>query len=443
MKISIEASTDIGRIRKLNEDSFVVIPACNAAVVCDGMGGHAAGEVASATAVETIADLLAAKLPSVAEPILTRLDRPHPSDAVMLAGAIRIANRRLFNSAAATHSLRGMGTTVVAAIFSDGMMISAHVGDSRAYRISGGTIEQLTTDHSWVAELVASGQVKAEDVNSFADKNVITRALGTRPNVQVDVGLHAAKLDDIFLLCSDGLCGFVSDADILKLIERNRDDLSTGVKELIDAANEAGGLDNSTVALIRVLSGESSPGEFRPGMITLPEENEQELDAIDRFLQMRYKEARVKPVVDEDTDKTQVVSGPDNSQESDTAASGSGRWGWWLLGLVGLLTAAAIWWPGVNSTLPVDREEPPSPRVEPARVPEPQRGLVYMSAPNYVGRLDVVLDRVLQGRLDELQAGLMVRQGDHWLVMINGDGDTVFSEIVTVDSGDTLRVQIP
>lgn len=443
MKISIEASTDIGRIRKLNEDSFVVIPACNAVVVCDGMGGHAAGEVASATSVETIADLLAARLPSVAEPILTRLDRPHPSDAVMLAGTIRIANRRLFNSAEASNSLRGMGTTVVAAIFSDGLMISAHVGDSRAYRISKGTIEQLTTDHSWVAELVASGQVKAEEANSFADKNVITRALGTRPNVQVDLGLHSAKLDDIFLLCSDGLCGYVSDADILEMVERNRDDLSMGVSSLIEAANAAGGLDNSTVALIRVLSDESTPGEFRPGLITLPEENEQELDAIDRFLQMRYKETKTKHVVEEDTDKTPIVSGSETSGTSDTASSGSQRWGWWLLGLVGLLTAASLWWPRVNRTLPVDSEEPPPPVVKPVEMPEPKRGLVFMSAPNYVGRIDVVLDRVLQGRLDELQAGLLVRQGDHWLVMINGDGDTVFSEIVSVTLGDTVQVQIP
>ena len=108
-----------------------------------------------------------------------------------------------------------------------------------------------------------------------------------------------------------------------------------------------------------------------------------------------------------------------------------------------LSTAAALWWPSTRTPLPSDREDLPPPLVEPVIKPEPIRGLVYLSAPNYPGRLIVVLDRVLQGRLSELQTGLLVRQGEHWLVMLNKDGDTVFSELVTVFAGDTLRVQIP
>jgi protein phosphatase len=177
-----------------------------------------------------------------------------PADAVTLAGAVRVANRRLHNAAAKSHQLRGMGTTVVAAVFVDGVIATAHVGDSRAYRIAGGEIEQLTIDHSWIAELVQSGQVKPEDAESFADKNVITRALGTRPNVQVDVGLYPTQDGELYLLCSDGVCGYVSDPDILEIVTRYQDDLSAAAAGLIDAANAAGGLDNSTVALVRVES---------------------------------------------------------------------------------------------------------------------------------------------------------------------------------------------
>ena len=361
----------------------------------------------------------------------------------MLAGAVRVANRRLFNSAEASNNLRGMGTTVVAAVFSDGLMISAHVGDSRAYRIANGTIEQLTIDHSWVAELVASGQVKAEDAESFADRNVITRALGTRPNVKVDVGLHSAKLDDIFLLCSDGLCGYVSDADILEMVERNSDDLNACVDRLIKAANEAGGMDNSTVALIRVLSDESTPDEFKPGSTTLPEESEQELDAIDRLLDQRYQESKPEPEVADGTDKIPIVRGTDDVRASDGNMSGNRLWGWWLLGLVVLMTAAALWWPRVNTTMPTENEKLSPPVVDPVDLPKANHGLVYMSAPNYVGRLDVVLDRVQQGGLKTLEPGLLVRPGEHWLVMLNRDGDTVFSQMVTVAPCDTLRVQIP
>lgn len=443
MKISIEASTDLGRVRKLNEDSFVIIPVCNAAVVCDGMGGHAAGEVASATAVETIADLLDARLSSVAEPVVSHLVRPHPTDAVMLVGAVRVANRRLFNSAERSNRLRGMGTTVVAAVFSDGLMISAHVGDSRAYRIAGGAIEQLTIDHSWVAELVASGQVKSEDADSFADKNVITRALGTRRNVQVDVGLHTAKKDDIFLLCSDGLCGFVTDADILEIVERHRDDLQVGVTVLIKAANDAGGLDNSTVALIRIESDEPTPEEFKTGSATIPEENDEELEAIDRLLSQRYQEIRAEPNLEEDTDKVSNNQKSDDSSESKEATSGGRRWGWWLLGVVLLSTAAAFWWPRVDSQVPVVIEDAVLPEPVPAESFEPEHGVVYMSAPTYNGRLEVVWDRVQQGSLNELDAGLLVRAGDHWLVMLNKDGDTVFSAVVTVGLNDTLRIQVP
>jgi len=196
MRIAIEALTDVGLVRELNEDSYRVIPERQAIVVCDGMGGHAAGEVASATAADTIADWLKNGSLAVAGPLVPSLGADWPPEAVQLAAAVRLANRRLYNEAARSHKLRGMGTTVAAVLFRPGSVITAHVGDSRVYRITPQRIEQLTTDHSWVAELLESGHVRPEDVQHFADKNVITRALGTRPGVQVDLGIHAAAGGD-------------------------------------------------------------------------------------------------------------------------------------------------------------------------------------------------------------------------------------------------------
>ncbi len=287
MKITIEARTDVGRVRELNEDSYRVLPERNTVVVCDGMGGHAAGEIASATAADTISDLMREQPDTLAAPVSSVITAAVPQDAVRLAAAVRIANRRLYIEASRSNKLRGMGTTVVAVVFADGILTTAHVGDSRVYRITEDAIEQLTVDHSWIAELVQSGQVKLEDAERFADKNVITRALGTRSNVQVDIGLHPVQDGDVYLLCSDGLCGFVSDQDIHATVKKHGDDLGAAAEALIAAANAAGGLDNSTVALVRVHSTDRSPDpkdtkdrspDLEETLVgTLPEETEEEL----------------------------------------------------------------------------------------------------------------------------------------------------------------------
>jgi protein phosphatase len=472
MKVTIEAQSDVGRVRELNEDSFRVVPERNTIIVCDGMGGHAAGEVASATAAETISELMRSKPAEIAETIFPKLDRPVPHDAVMLAGAVRVANRRVYNTATKSHKLRGMGTTVVAAVFVDGAIATAHVGDSRAYRIANGAIEQLTTDHSWISELVQSGQVKPEDAENFADKNVITRALGTRPNVQVDVGVFPTKAGELYLLCSDGLCGYVSDQDILKIVLQYRDDLSAAAAGLIAAANEAGGLDNCTVALVRVDKDGSTNQKHGVGTLTVPEESDPELDVLDRLISERYPEAKQH----EDTDASKADTGPipiqrsrvaraENEEVLETGGSGV-RWGW-VIAFVIVIAIGGLYFFGKAPSTPVDEaasdtvpqaaevEEAPaaSPApVERPKAPEPKprepapvvtsSGVINVVAFDDARNAGVYWDGEYKGRVSELEMGMSVGAGEHHLVVMTKAGDTLMKESVTVHPDDTLDFEV-
>lgn len=471
MKVTIEAQSDVGRVRELNEDSFRVVPERNTIIVCDGMGGHAAGEVASATAAETISELMRSKPAEIAETIFPKLDRPVPPDAVMLAGAVRVANRRVYNTAARSHKLRGMGTTVVAAVFTDGAIATAHVGDSRAYRVANGTIEQLTTDHSWITELIQSGQVKPEDAENFADKNVITRALGTRPNVQVDVGVYPTKAGELYLLCSDGLCGYVSDDDILTIITRYRDDLSAAAAGLIAAANEAGGLDNCTVALVHIDKDGSSNQKHKMGTLTVPEESDPELDILDRLISQRYPE----PKQADATDASKVDTGPirigrpravgEDAEEAESGGSGT-RWGW-IFGLLIVIAAGGYYLfgrspstsvdeaaegtvpqateqevPPALTPTPVEREAPPPPK-EPDPVPVVTgSGVINVVAFDEARNAGVYWDGDYKGRVSELEMGMPVGAGEHRLVVMTKAGDTLMNESVTVHPDDTLDFEV-
>lgn len=433
MRISVEATTDVGLVRELNEDSYRVIPEGNAVVVCDGMGGHAAGEVASANAADTISELVRTG-PQSTMNLAVPLAGDWPPEAAHLAVAVRLANRRLYNEAARSHKLRGMGTTVVAAIFRPGSIITAHVGDSRVYRISSEGIKQLTVDHSWVAELLESGQVRPEDVEHFADKNVITRALGTRPGVQVDLGVHPAADGDIYLLCSDGLCGYVSDEAIKNCVQAHPNDLKAAAAALIQAANAAGGLDNCTVALVRIdESGSNSAAEIES--VTLPEETEEDLTQLDLVLSHLYKEQAAVP-----EDLTEGHTGP-TPLALEPAAKSSRAWQWLLLLalLVGL--TLVLVWPRSH-----DRDEP-APAQTPAPTPsEPARtsglGLLFV-APGTTDRAAVAyLDGVAQGTLNDLELGLLVEPGSHMLVVVDSAGDTLYSDHFELGPNDTLDLVV-
>jgi PPM family protein phosphatase len=239
MRLSSFAGSDVGRARSGNEDSYF----CGRAVfaVADGLGGHQGGEVASAAAVAPLAALDGRELATPAEA------------AEALAAAIQEANSAILERAAGDPSLWGMGTTMTAAaITADGHLQLAHVGDSRAYLLRDGALEQLTTDHTVVAELVRRGRLTPELAAVHPERSILTRAVGLDPRVPVDT---PDPLDlrpgDQYLLCSDGLTEAVPDATTAELLSTNEDG-EAACRSLIDAANEAGGPDNITVVLVRV-----------------------------------------------------------------------------------------------------------------------------------------------------------------------------------------------
>ena len=231
--------TDVGRQRSANEDSLVVSPPLFA--VADGMGGARAGEVASAVAVEAVEGAKESSEPAEAQ----------------LASIVREANRRIYDLAVADESRRGMGTTLTLAKLHGDEVSLAHVGDSRAYRLRGGELEQLTRDHSLVAELERSGQITPEVAEHHPQRSIITRALGPEPDVEVDTYTLTGREDDLFLICSDGLTSMISDDEVGSIL-RSTGPLDAAADELVRAANQSGGKDNITVILFRLGEGEAA-----------------------------------------------------------------------------------------------------------------------------------------------------------------------------------------
>jgi protein phosphatase len=238
MRLSSFAGSDVGRLRSGNEDSHF----CGQTVfaVADGLGGHQGGEVASAAAVEPLARLDGRSFKDAGEA------------AEALAAAIREANEAILDRGAGDPALYGMGTTVTAAVAGDGYLQLAHVGDSRAYLLRGGTLEQLTTDHTVVGELVRRGRLTPQQAAVHPERSILTRAVGLDPRVPVDLPdpLEVQPGDQV-LLCSDGLTEAVADGRIAELLSTAPDG-QAACRSLIDAANDAGGPDNITVVLVRV-----------------------------------------------------------------------------------------------------------------------------------------------------------------------------------------------
>jgi PPM family protein phosphatase len=232
--MNIGFATHPGRKRRHNEDSYVVEPPMFA--VADGMGGAKAGEVASGLAAAALRE--AGTDGRSGEERVTQL--------------IQEANRRVFRRANEDRDASGMGTTMTVALVEDGRVVFGHVGDSRGYLIREGSIEQLTDDHSLVAELVRSGRLTPEEAEAHPQRSVITRAVGTEPDVDVDTFTIEPEEGDLFLICSDGLTDMVDDGTIIEAIERHRDDLDEAANALVGAANRVGGEDNITVLLVEV-----------------------------------------------------------------------------------------------------------------------------------------------------------------------------------------------
>lgn len=249
--------TDAGRVRRRNEDSFVLDPPLFA--VADGMGGAQAGEVASRLAAAAFREYHDA-------------DRLEPAERV--EAIIQEANRRIYERARTDSEASGMGTTVTAAILTNGRVSIGHVGDSRAYRIRNGELEQLTEDHSLVADLMRSGRLTPEEADAHPQRSVITRALGTDADVDVDTVTVDVEPGDLFLLCSDGLTTMVPEKDILR-IAQEADNLDGAARTLVRAANSGGGEDNITVVLFKVEGDEATEETLvaaQPDTVEEPEE---------------------------------------------------------------------------------------------------------------------------------------------------------------------------
>jgi len=251
MKIRYEAITDVGRKRKGNEDSVFVNPGQNLFVVADGMGGHAAGEVASRLAVDAINDFI--ELTGGDDEITWPfgLDDTISYDGNRLKTAVRFANKKVLETTKERSEYEGMATTVAAVLLEGDAANLAHVGDSRIYLLRASELSQLTSDHSWINEQIQSGVISADQARSHPLRNVVTRALGGKPDLLVDMQLQPMQPEDVLLLCSDGLTTMLPDDEICRLMAENVADVAQAARALVDAANARGGEDNITVLLLK------------------------------------------------------------------------------------------------------------------------------------------------------------------------------------------------
>jgi protein phosphatase len=245
--------TDVGKERDHNEDRFVLLPEFDVYVVADGMGGHQCGEVASRMATSTIASYFRDHKDGAKEPVEPHApDNPGPMSDVLRASLLE-ANSRIHRRAKMSSAHRGMGTTVVAAAFhrDDQTLYVAHAGDSRCYLLRDNELYQLTRDHSLLEEAMRTRPDISRSELAYLPANVITRALGVEPTVDVEVTSHRVQLRDVYLLCSDGLHGFVSDERIREIL-RTTPILTNACAELVAEANRNGGGDNITAVLVRI-----------------------------------------------------------------------------------------------------------------------------------------------------------------------------------------------
>jgi serine/threonine protein phosphatase PrpC len=251
----VAAVTDPGRKRRRNEDSYVVEPPLFA--IADGMGGAQAGEVASRLATAAL--------------------KESGSDAdgeQRIIDLIQEANRRVYDRSSTDPNTSGMGTTITVALVENEEVAFGHVGDSRAYLIRDARMEQLTEDHSLVNELLKTGKLSQEEAEAHPQRSVITRALGTDPDVDVDTFSVAVQTGDLFLLCSDGLTDMVSETSILDVVEQHRDDINRALKALVKEANRGGGQDNITVVAFEIAEDGIAPRDGDTREQALPEEED-------------------------------------------------------------------------------------------------------------------------------------------------------------------------
>lgn len=446
MKIEFTALTDVGRVRELNEDNFRLLPENDLAVVCDGMGGHAAGEVASELAVETIGDVIADSSQLTDPPDSLKLDKGFLQSGRKMVHAIRLASRRIYLKSVRNEEMRGMGTTVVTTLFEGGSVIICHVGDSRVYRFRNGNLEQLTMDHSWVNELINSKQLTEEESKSFVSKNVITRALGTREDVKVDIRQDNTCDGDIYLLCSDGLCGFVSDGDILAVMSDNGLSLDQMAQKLVDMANQAGGEDNITVALARITD-HVNCDEIDKNF------SRQTVD-VESDAELEHENDVIKKLFDSNRSSGEQVTARVDTRPLKVPSRRRFRFGWLLLVLILIAGGVGAWaylndyrdfqytvdgWiDDVRQVISGQEEQKPAP----SEIVDVPRGTAYLRIgdfPDSLLGLILYVDMVPQGSVRQyLSERLGLDPGMHTLQLKDGN-DSLYASLRQVfDSGQVF-----
>jgi len=363
-KLTWAGLTDVGRKRTENEDAYVVDPELGVYVVCDGMGGHASGEVASAMTTEEMHAFFVNRLNG-------DLSLPYPGEPgatvgeLTLSNAVQHANDKVYVAAMRDTKLEGMGTTVVSLIEHEDGFILAHVGDSRIYRFRDNSLEQVTRDHSLLNHKIDLGELTSqEEIDNFKHGNVIVRAIGLKDYVRPETAIHERVIGDIFLLCSDGLSDMVDDWSLENVLEANQDDLEEATRILVRMANDRGGKDNITVVLVRVddegeeAYGEEADYEYQEG--DYEEEQEEEPGPPSRLRDESTQPAR-KAFVEDDTEEAPAVSSPSFKEftEEDDARTAP--------------HSPVFAWgdededepPQNAATRPAPRPQPPAPRPQP------------------------------------------------------------------------------
>ena len=249
-RIEVAGETNVGRKRNHNEDNFAIMPDFGLFMVADGMGGHASGEVASKMAVDAMQEFFSQTQDDPERTWPYKMDRSKGYEENRLITGIKLANLRIYESAQRDARQRGMGTTIVSMFAVEDGVYVAHVGDSRVYRVRDGKIEQLTEDHSLLNDYIKMKRLTPEEIANFPHKNVIVRALGMKDTVKVDTRYEQPRANDVYLLCSDGLSGPVTDDEMLQICT-TVPDLKGAASKMIEMANKAGGPDNITVVLAR------------------------------------------------------------------------------------------------------------------------------------------------------------------------------------------------
>jgi PPM family protein phosphatase len=251
MRVVAAGLTDVGMKRTGNEDSFALCEDLGLYLVADGMGGHAAGEVASGTAVQVITDYVRGTLEEMPPRESEQRCEPETWHKILVTG-VQLANETICGLASENATYEGMGTTLSGAILNGSRVFVVHVGDSRVYLLRAGELRQLTTDHSWVNEQLQRNIITPEEARTHRWRNVITRALGHKVDLEVDSIVEDVVQGDCLLLCSDGLTGMVDEETIRKTLLDMSDNPKAACRRLVDLANDAGGFDNVTLIVVKV-----------------------------------------------------------------------------------------------------------------------------------------------------------------------------------------------